>query len=46
MLVGRFKKNPNFRYTPNAVATFTLVVRTAFANQSGERESDFINCVI
>ncbi|KMQ22709.1 single-stranded DNA-binding protein [Bacillus thuringiensis] len=48
VLVGRLTKDPDLRYTPNgvAVATFTLAVKKAFANQSGERESDFINCVV
>ena len=36
------------RYTPNnqAVATFRLAVNRPFKNQNGEREADFINCVI
>lgn len=48
LLVGRLTKNPDLRYTPNgvAVATFTLAVNRTFANQQGERETDFINCVI
>ncbi|MGF1996255.1 single-stranded DNA-binding protein, partial [Enterococcus casseliflavus] len=29
-----------------AVATFTLAVNRNFTNQSGQREADFINCVI
>jgi single-strand DNA-binding protein len=28
------------------VATFTLAVNRTFTNQQGERETDFINCVI
>lgn len=45
-LVGRLTKDPELRYTPNgvAVATFTIAVNRPFANQQGERESDFINC--
>ncbi|EJR49967.1 single-stranded DNA-binding protein [Bacillus cereus VD115] len=48
ILVGRLTKDPDLRYTPNgvAVATFTLAVNRAFANQQGERDADFINCVI
>lgn len=48
ILVGRLTKEPDLRYTPNgvAVATFTLAVNRAFANQQGEREADFIQCVI
>ncbi|QGQ48546.1 single-stranded DNA-binding protein [Metabacillus sediminilitoris] len=48
VLVGRLTKDPDLRYTPSgvAVATFTLAVNRAFTNQQGEREADFINCVI
>lgn len=48
VLVGRLTKDPELRYTPNgvAVATFTLAVNRTFTNQQGERETDFINCVI
>src|SRR5699024_637876 len=28
------------------VATFTLAINRSFTNQQGEREADFINCVI
>lgn len=48
VLVGRLTKDPDLRYTPSgvAVATFTLAVNRTFANQQGEREADFINCVV
>lgn len=48
VLVGRLTKDPELRYTPSgvAVATFTLAVNRAFSNQQGEREADFINCVV
>ncbi len=48
VLVGRLTKDPELRYTPSgvAVATFTLAVNRAFTNQQGDREADFINCVI
>jgi single-strand DNA-binding protein len=48
ILVGRLTKDPELRYTPSgvAVATFTLAVNRAFTNQQGEREADFINCVV
>lgn len=48
ILVGRLTKDPDLRYTQNgvAVATFTLAVNRAFSNQNGEREADFINCVV
>ncbi|GEL76340.1 single-stranded DNA-binding protein [Tenuibacillus multivorans] len=48
VLVGRLTKDPDLRYTPNgvAVANFTVAVNRPFSNQQGEREADFINCVI
>ncbi|WP_057766718.1 single-stranded DNA-binding protein [Cytobacillus praedii] len=48
VLVGRLTKDPELRYTPNGVpvATFTLAVNRTFSNQQGEKEADFINCVI
>lgn len=47
-LVGRLTKDPDLRYTQSgtAVATFNLAVNRNFTNQNGEREADFINCVI
>jgi len=47
-LVGRLTKDPELRYTPNGNAncTFTLAVNRSFTNQQGEREADFINCVV
>ncbi|MTD42488.1 single-stranded DNA-binding protein [Erwinia sp. CPCC 100877] len=48
VLVGRLTKDPDLRYTSSgsAVATFTLAVNRNFTNQEGNREADFINCVI
>lgn len=48
VLVGRLTKDAELRYTPNnqAVATFSLAVNRPFKNQNGDREADFINCVI
>lgn len=47
-LVGRLTKDAELKYTPSnqAVATFTLAVNRPFKSQNGEREADFINCVI
>lgn len=47
-LVGRLTKDVDLRYTPSnvAVATFTLAVNRTFKNKNGERETDFINCVM
>src|SRR5699024_3371229 len=40
--------DPELRYTANgaAVASFTVAVNRQFTNSQGEREADFINCVI
>lgn len=48
VLVGRLTKDPDLRYTSNgtATATFTLAVNRNFTSSTGEREADFINCVI
>lgn len=48
VLVGRLTRDPELRYTTNgaAVASFTLAVNRQFTNSKGEREADFINCVI
>lgn len=47
-LVGRLTKDPDLRYTSNGtgVATFTLAINRNFTNQAGEREADFVQCVI
>ena len=47
-LAGRLTKDSDLRYTSDgtAVGTFTLAVNRQFTNQAGEREADFINCVI
>lgn len=48
VLVGRLTKDPDLRYTPNgvAVANFTIAVNRPFSNQQGNRDADFINCVV
>ena len=48
VLVGRMTRDAELRYTQSnqPVATFTLAVNRNFKNQNGEREADFINCVI
>lgn len=48
VLVGRLTKDPDLRYTQSgiAVANFTVAVNRPFSNQQGEREADFINCVV
>lgn len=48
VLVGRLTKDPELRYTSSniPVAKFTLAVNRTFAGPTGEREADFIQCVI
>lgn len=48
VLVGRLTKDVDLRYTSSnqPVAQFTLAVNRNFKNQAGEREADFINCVM
>ena len=48
VLVGNLTKEVDLRYTSNGTATgnFTLAVSRAFKNAAGEKETDFINCVI
>ena len=48
VLVGRMTRDAELRYTPSnvAVATFSLAVNRNFKGANGERETDFINCVI
>lgn len=47
-LVGRMTRDAELKYTGNniAVATFSLAVNRTFKDANGERETDFINCVI
>lgn len=48
VLVGRLTRDAELRYTQSniAVATFTLAVNRPFKNEAGDRDADFINCVI
>ncbi|MDV2621176.1 single-stranded DNA-binding protein [Pediococcus acidilactici] len=48
VLVGRLTKDPEIRYTQSgtAVANFTMAVNRQFTNANGEREADFIGCII
>ena len=48
ILVGRITKDPEVKMTQSniAVVTFTLAVNRQFADQSGERQADFIQCVV
>lgn len=48
ILVGRITKDPEIKSTQSniAVVTFTLAVNRQFADQSGEKQADFIQCVV
>ena len=47
ILIGRLTKDPDLRYTQSgvAVARFSVAVSRPYANQQGERETDFIDVV-
>lgn len=47
-LVGRMTRDAELKYTGSniAVASFSLAVNRNFKDANGEREADFINCVI
>ena len=47
-LVGRLTKEPELRTisTGNTTCSFTIAVNRQFTSANGERETDFINCVI
>lgn len=47
-LVGRLTRPVDLRYTQTGIAygSFTLAVNRKYKNKAGEREADFINCVI
>ncbi len=48
ILVGRITKDPEQKMTQSniPVVSFTLAVNRQFADQSGERQADFIQCVV
>jgi len=48
VLVGRLTKDPELRYTNTniPVVQFTLAVSRSYVSKNGEREADFINCVV
>lgn len=47
-LIGRLTKDVEIKSTAkgDSVGSFTLAVNRSFPNQQGEREADYINCVI
>lgn len=48
VLVGRITKDPELRTTQSniSVVAFTLAVNRPFMDQQGERQADFIQCVV
>lgn len=48
VLTGRLTRDPELRYTGSgiAVCSFTVAVDRQFRNQQGDRDADFISCVI
>ena len=48
ILIGRLTKDPELRTTPTGrnVCQFSIAVNRTYTNASGEREADFINCVV
>ena len=47
-LVGRLTRDPELKYTSSniAITTFKLAVNRNFKGANGEREAEFINCMI
>lgn len=47
-LVGRLTKDPELKYTASniAVISFTVAVDRTYKNANGEKQTDFINCVV
>jgi len=45
ILIGRLVRDPEMRYTPSGIASvrMSIAVQRPFANQQGERETDFID---
>lgn len=48
VLVGRMTKDPELRRTSSgaAVTSFSLAINRNFSSANGERQTDFINCVV
>ena len=48
ILIGRLTRDPELRTTPTGrnVCQFSIAVNRNYTSASGEREADFINCVI
>lgn len=48
ILIGRLTKDPELRSTSTGrnVCQFSIAVNRTYTNANGEREADFINCVV
>ena len=48
ILIGRLTRDPELRATPAGrnVCQFSIAVNRTFTNANGDREADFINCVV
>ena len=48
ILIGRLTRDPELRTTPSGrnVCSFSVAVNRTYSNANGEREADFINCVV
>ena len=48
ILIGRLTRDPELRTTPTGrnVCQFSIAVNRTYTNASGERDADFINCVV
>ena len=48
VLVGRMTRDPELRRTSSgaAVTSFSLAINRNFSSANGERQTDFINCVV
>lgn len=48
ILVGRITKDPELKTTQSNISfvNFTLAVNRQFTDQSGERQADFIQCIV
>jgi len=48
ILVGRITKDPELKSTQSNISfvNFTLAVNRQFTDQSGERQADFIQCIV
>ena len=48
ILIGRLTRDPELRMTQSGIAScnFSLAVQRPFTNQEGQRDADFVNCVV